>query len=366
MKTISTTINPPAIRARRQTNKSRTVSCPTGRPRRALSEILKKFLLSLAATSAAWLLTSLPAPAATQEVARTAPVGIATLRVPGKSARALSFPLANPAVFSGKIASVSGSVIQNNGTAWAPDAWGPFATNPHVVRILTGDAAGQIFAIESNSSDAIVLATNADGQVAAGQEFEVVPVDTLAGVFGETGNGLLTGADAGKADNILIHENGGWATYFNDGTRWLKAGGPAAAQNTHALLPDQGMFIVRRAATPLVLSVNGEVPAVQSASELPADALTFLANPFPLNTRLKDLQLQEDPSWQAGPDAASADRVQIHTGKKWTVYFFDGKDWRQEGGALSNPAITKGSAIVVERTGGPDIVHAPTPPYSLN
>jgi len=338
MKTISTTINPSAIRTR----------------------------LGMAATGVVLLFTSLPAPAATQELARTAPVGLAMLRVPGKSARALSFPLANPAVFTGKVAAVAGTAIQNTGAAWTPEAWGPSATNPHVARILSGDTAGQIFLIESNTADSIVLAANAEGQIAAGQSFEIVPVDTLAGIFGESGSGLLTGADAAKADNILIHEDGGWATYFNDGARWLKAGEPAASQNARALLPDQGMFIVRRAATPLVLSVNGEVPAVKSASELPAGALTFLANPFPLNTRLKDLQLQEDPSWRAGPDAASADRVQIYSGKKWTTYFFDGKDWRHEGGGLSNPAITKGAAIVVERTGGPDIVHAPTPPYSLN
>jgi hypothetical protein len=217
----------------------------------------------------------------------------------------------------------------------------------------------------SNTVDAIVLDEGASGRLVAGQRFEVLPVDTLSGLFGTNAEGFQTDADPANADNILIHEGDSWATYYNDGTQWLREGDSLTVQNSVALLPDLGIFLVRKAATPLVISVAGEVSPATSASDLPADTITFLANPFPLNARLADLQLQEEPSWKSGADAASADRVHVYAGKKWTVFFFDGKRWRQEGGAARNPLVTKGSAIVVERLAGSDIVHTPEPPYSL-
>jgi len=297
---------------------------------------------------------------------RTAPVGLATLRVPARSARALSVPLANPAVYSGALSAWEGTTLGVENAGWTQDQWGPFETNPHVVRVVTGGSAGQTFPILSNTVDTIVLPEGAGGRLVAGQRFEVVPVDTLAGLFGSNAEGFQTDADPAKADNILIHEGDAWATYYNDGTQWLREGDTTTIQNAVPLLPDQGIFLVRKAGTPLVISVAGEVTPATSASDLPADTITFLANPFPINTRLADLQLQEEPLWKAGPDAASADRVHVYAGKKWTIYFFDGKRWRHEGGSARNPLVTKGSAIVVERIAGSDIVHTPEPPYSLN
>lgn len=315
----------------------------------------------------AFTATGFAAPSApVADVIRTAPVGLATLRVPGKSARALSFPLANPAVFTGTVSAFSGTTISVAAAAWTPGSWGPFESNPYVVRLLTGDSAGQIFAIASSSADSLVLAEEANEQISMGQQFEVVPVDTLADIFGAKGAGLLTSSDPVKADNILIHGGDSWSTYYNDGTRWLKQGDATTVQNSVAILPDEGIFLVRKASTPLAISVAGEIPAIQTATELPADAITFLANPFPLNTRLGDLQLQDDPSWISAPNDGSADRVWIYGGKDWVVYFYDGKQWRQQGGAVKNPLVTKGSAIVIERKSGRDILHSPEPPYSLN
>ncbi len=337
-----------------------------GFPERPLGKGARAFLLALSCVA----ISTLESPAATSEAAseltRTSPVGFATLRVPGKSARAISVPLNNAPVFAGTMESVSGTTVTVSGASWAPDVWGPFLSNPFVVRLSSGETAGQVFPIISNGSGTLVLEENSLGRISPGQQFEIVPVDTLAGLFGETGQGLLTHADPSKADNVMIHDGLGWNTYYNDGTKWLKTGAGAESQNTVALLPDQGIFIVRRAATALVVSINGEVPPSPAATELPADAAFFLANPFPINTRLSELQLQEDPSWLKGKDADSADRVLIYSGKDWTVYYHDGKQWRQKGGTKKDPLVTKGSAVVIERKAGSDILLAPEPPYSLN
>jgi uncharacterized protein (TIGR02597 family) len=296
---------------------------------------------------------------------RTAPVGLANLRVPGRSARALSFPLANPAVFTGTIASSSNQVLTNSLAAWTKNQWGPFAVNPHVVRLLDGDSAGRTFRIHSNTSNSIILEDGAAGVLEEGQAFEVLPVDTLAGVFGPEGAGLGVHIDPAQADQILIHEGKGWATYYNDGSKWLRVGAGDSVQNSTALLPDEGIFFIRKSASPLQLSLLGEVFTTQTASELPGGAHTFLANPFPVNLRLAELQLQEDPSWREGPDAGSADLVHLHNGKTWTVYFHDGKNWRNKAGRIRNPVVSKGAALFIERHSGGDILHSPTPPYRL-
>lgn len=328
----------------------------------------KTFILP---ASMALVLAAATGPAFAEPV-RTDPLGLITLSVPAGKTQTLSVPLKTTPLYVGQVSAVTVDTVTTAGAAWEQDAFGPYEENPCVVRIVSGQAAGQSFSILTNTENVLTLDGSEDftQTVKAGDRYEILPVDTLEELFGADGAGLLTGVNPDAVDNVLVREPAGWVTYYNDGVQWLEKGGDGAARNSAALPPDQGMLFVRRGTTPLRLTITGEVPLTSLVSELPAQATVFLANSFPADTTLQDLGLHKDPSWIAGRNVTKADFVQIYVAQRWQserwlTFFYDGKRWRQQGGGVKNPLIPKGSAMIIGRRGGADILHAQQPPYAI-
>jgi uncharacterized protein (TIGR02597 family) len=309
------------------------------------------------------------ATATAAEPVRTEPLGLIALTLPAGSTHALSVPLKGPVVFAGKITDRTATAIVTAGAGWTPNAFGPFETNPCLVRILDGPSQGRYFRVAGNLAYALTLDLDEDlrSLVAPGNRYEIMTADTLESLFGATGAGIVTAADPSEADNVILCEDSGWAVYYNDGVQWLREGGDASA-NATPILPDQGVLFVRRGGTPLDLTITGEVPFTKIVSELPGSGRILLANPFPMDITLEDLGLHDDGSWRAGSSTSDADYVQIRAPQGWLTYYYDGQEWRREGGGASaqNPVVPKGSAIVVVRRGESPVLHSSALPYSPN
>lgn len=292
-------------------------------------------------------------------------VGIVRVTLPGGQSRALSLPVTQSAVFSGIVTAVDGNTLQIEGAAQAAAPFGPWESLPHVLRCIGGQSDGATFRIENHAADSISLAPGSL-MPAVGDRIEVLPADTIGGLFGGPLDGIHAAADAGSADNIVVYDEGGWRTYFHDGTTWRLAGDADGDHASAALPPDRGIFFVRRGKSPLRLTVAGELSPSANAVVADAAATTFLANPFAATVRLHRLGLHKDPAWHSAPSAAEADLVHIYHARGWQSYYHDGRLWRTtDGNRVANPVVLRGSALVAERRGPQALATQPEPPYPL-
>lgn len=281
----------------------------------------------------------------------TDPVGFTSLTIAAGSVRALSLPLNNIPDYASAISAATSSTLQTANAGWTTNAFGPFDSNPHVVRLLTGTNKGRQFRIASNTSDTLTLTTNGSDfsqLVAAGDRYAIYPVTTLAKLFGPDAPSLNRSSDPAAADNILVRGSVGWGVYYNDGVQWLREGG-SGSENNAALLPEQGFLFVRRGSTAYDFTVTGAAPMTNLVTDLPADRATFLANRFPVSTTLVGLGLAQLPGWNASSNSGAADNVLVRSTYGWLTYYFDGTNWLREGGGTDpdNPTIASGSAVLV-------------------
>lgn len=294
-------------------------------------------------------------------------VGYTSTTVAAGSVKALSLPLNTPPDYSAAVSAVTSSTIQTANAGWTANAYGPFSSNPHVVRFLTGANTGRQFRVSSNTTDTLTLTTGGvdlTTGIAAGDRYAIFPVATLQSVFGATAPSLNTSSNSSAADNILIRGSFGWLTYYNDGTQWLREGG-AGSENTAALLPDAGFLFVRRGNTSYDFTVTGSVPMTNLITDFPAARTVFFANRFPVGTTLVDLGLAQLPGWNADSNSSTADNVLIRGTFGWLTYYFDGTNWLREGGgtAAENPTVPVGGALLVVRRSGSDTTLNEARPY---
>lgn len=298
----------------------------------------------------------------------TDPVGFTAVAVAAGDATALSLPLNNRPDYHGAVSALSSTTIQTAYANWAANAYGPFKTNPHVVRFLTGASKGRQFKVISHSVDALTLdASNADltALIATGDQYQVLRVATLQSLFGATAPALLVAANPENADNVLLRGSFGWLTYYNDGTRWLRQGAGNTSQNTVPILPEQGLLLVRRSNSPLGFMVKGTAPTTNLKTDLPADNVTFLANRFPVNSSLTKLGVDDIPGWKANGNPAAADTVLIGGSSGWITYFFNGSTWLKQGGGSTSqdPPIPYGASVLIVREAGVNLTLDQPVPY---
>jgi uncharacterized protein (TIGR02597 family) len=302
------------------------------------------------------------------EALTTTPVGFINITVPPGRVQAVSLPLQVQSAFEGAVSAHTATSLTTNAAGWTQDEFGPFNSNPCVVRFVSGNAMGRYFKIASNTLTTVTLDTSVDltAVVADADRYEIVAVDTLADLFGPTGTGLVTAVDPAQADNIFLREGEEWTTYYNDGAKWLKVGSDAS-QNNVAILPDQGFLIARRGATQLIVTITGRVPSTRLISELPGEQTVVYANGFPTDTTLNDLGLHTDANWLKGSDSSFVDIVQVRIPSGWLTYYHDGANWlRVAGGNSDQVVIPRGSAVTIVRRGSIDILHTRNLPYNLN
>ena len=305
--------------------------------------------------------------ASAQTHVATAPVGFTTIIIPAGEARALSLPLSNFPAYSGVISSLSGNTIQTLNANWS-NSFGPFESNPHVVRFLSGANKGGQLRILANTQDTLTLSASSSevaATLAPGDRYDILAVSTLQSLFGANAPGLAQNSDPNLADNIVLRGGFGWLTYYNNGAQWLRQGAGSTSQNSVAILPEQGFLLVRHGYAPFAFTVAGPVPMATLRSKLPAGKVTSFGNRFPADLRLSDLKLNLLPEWVANPLALAADFVLIYQSSAWHSYYYNGSIWLEEetGAGPQDPIIALGSSVLIARGAGDDATLEQAPPY---
>ncbi len=325
----------------------------------------------------------------------TTPVGFITSSVAANKSAPLSFPLSNPAAYQAAATAVTTTTIQTTGAGWTTNAYGPFASNPYVVRFVTGALTGRHFRIASNTSDTLTITVPSGTPdltgAAAGNQYQIVQLPTLGTLFGTDNSNLVvfgtnaatdkikTDPDPTVADNVLINIGGAWLTYWNTGTQWQRVAGGSGSQNNTALTPELGILFVRHdQVNPLpAFTVLGAVPTTNLVTDLPANKNTFLANRFPVDMKLTTIagspvqpgfDFDQLAGWNKNADSTLADNVLLNINGAWLTYWHTGTQWQRVSGGTGaqNPTIKAGTAVLIVRRAGSNIVFNQSLPYALN
>jgi hypothetical protein len=272
----------------------------------------------------------------------TTPVGAMTGTMAGGGLNApVTTPVAVPlndtaipfvgALATGKIESFTATTITNANGGWSGNLADP--ASPWLLRIMSGPSAGLLVDIVSNTSSTITL-TGVDvttlGLTAGSSSFKLVPVDTLATLFGSTT--LMGGTSGDLADNVVVFSGGVFVSYYYDTSLgyWRRSGSSSTAnRNNTQLRPESGFLISRRGPT-MDLVFTGTVPETQLVVKTLNTGNAVINSGFPTDTTLAAFAANTlVPGWRSAATADSADQVVLFSGGVWTSYFFNGTNWRR-------------------------------------
>ena len=342
---------------------------------------MKKFLpIALASVAA----ISLPA---FGQNATTTPVGAVSVQLDANRRAAFSIPLEQAPSAYGTVTAVTSTTITDSA-----GAFGSLTGNSYV-KITSGAAAGRNFWVTSNTATELTLRTGAGNfalpvdnssgntkNVAVGDKFQIVPMFTLAGMFGSNSTTcvLKTASNPTSADQITVYSDGISAVYFNSGVNWRNAAtsGDLTNYNTLGILPTAGIWVVRRSTgSNALLEFVGTVPTSGTKTQLPGGARVGVGMPFPSGGTLGTMGFSSTPGWVKSNTPTSADQVTIYRPDNTTgVYFLNNSNvWRNAATSgdltdYTNTVIPAGSGMWVVRRGtstGSASSVASTLPYSL-
>ena len=302
--------------------------------------------LSLLLTAAFLTPSGLQAdPAKKLPVSRTA--GILRVSLPPNQISLVSLPMVDRVVDCGSVTGTPTATIGLSTTTL-----GNVTTNPHSIQIVSGDAYGVRLRITASTASSVTVAAPIAG-LAAGDQYIIVPDDTLASIFGATNSaGLLGAAGAAGADEVYIQINGVLTGFFYKstglgGTGWRRIANPSGASEPNAAIdPLTGIYVLRKAGgSPVNLDITGL--AVTGRQKPPvASGFNILSNPFTLPTTLGKSGLRDFINGGTGP--ATADIIYLENGGSFTGYFFKngglgGTGWR----LIDNPSGPNQDSIVL-------------------
>ena len=310
-----------------------------------------------------------PTPVSAATDVYTTPVGFvkmaATNNVAGNTFTTFGLPLQRMKADQGLVTNVTANTFTDSTKNWAStNWWDPAAL--HYVEFLTGAAVGRYFAVQTNTTSTISLSVGAENLqvlgVANGDRYVVRPFWRIVDVFGTVANtSLLSSNVPSKADNVLFFDTttGTFKTIFpnRDSGSWEIAG--VGAVDTMPLLPDEGLFIRRRASTSTNIVLVGEVRTTNLVTVLEA-GFNLVCNSFPADTTISNSMLIGGSSGFVGSNVSSrADNVIVwdQASQTWKTAFYntDNSQWEIAGlGETNNLVLAsdKGYLIRNRYSGG--------------
>jgi uncharacterized protein (TIGR02597 family) len=356
----------------------------------------------------------------------TDPVGYVTVAFPADTDTNTAMPLARPAVYSGEINSISGSVITLKGTPSFTASEFVYSSevqpNYYYAIVTSGavDLAGQptssslegsVFPITENDTGAITLDLGgmslADLDEASvdgiGDTIRIAPYWSLGTLFSDGGS-LDPSPSFTPVTSILFADNdsaginlASSATYFYysgtaaGGPGWRKVGSaPTIVFDDQPLSPDSYFTVRNSSANPASLVVAGNVPVTafrtilnSIADNIPQD--NFISLAMPTDVTLAESQLVESGAFIGSSSFTPVDTLLVFdsaaTGlnKSTSSTFFyytgtvaGGSGWRKVGSAptliFDNDAVLKaGEGFIIRKAAQPSagsLSWAITPPYS--
>jgi hypothetical protein len=312
----------------------------------------------------------------------TTPAGYVSETIKGNGAfNLIGLTLHEPIVVSGDVTSLSSNAIQDtdinfDSVLTAGKTYILTFTNGTQdggVQIITswGTSAGKL------SSELVTGVSLGSLGVTVGDTFILRPAATLSSVFGATNQAGLKTGDLLTADIIWLPlQTGGFAKfYYSAGSvfppiaaGWKNAAG-AVATNQPIILTE-AMFIQRREATDLTLTLSGNLEVNMTQVFASAGDFNYVGSIFPIGTTLATSGLQTslkpgdlltaDILWLQNADRAGYSKYYYTSG---SVFPPVSAGWKNSSGAdASTVALTSG--MIIQRRGLTDIAPAITPPSS--
>jgi hypothetical protein len=262
-------------------------------------------------------------------------------------------------------------VISVAGAGWDPLQFRN-AAQPYALRVMSGTSVGRTVIILANrtehtSTSVVIGNQSVPLTVAAGDRFEIFPIETLATFFADMvdQNVILKSTSFDTADFVQIHNGSIWQTYFHNGTRWRLQGANLDSNNV-VIRPDSAVIFGRRGATPINFTALGTVPSTDIKVVVRNSGVTPISNVFPVNRNLSTFGFQTQAGWASSGTFANADKVQIHNGTLWQT-FYHNTQWLQSG-LNSNPSVLATRPTIVVKVGsatGSSVYNFPIP-YNLS
>jgi len=343
----------------------------------------------------------------TAQTVSTLPVGFNTATIAAAASatsptgNVVSAPFYQIATFQGAVTSIDSSNQLSFSGANLPN----LTATPFLAHVKTGNSTGRFWVITANTTTQITLdisdvdstpdvkgypivtgaPTVSQTQMAVGDSVEIVPANTLASLFGVTGNGnFQTGASAAVADNILLYnqKSKAWDTYYNNGTHWRLGSSLNPNLDNTVVLPDRGMFILRRNTSATSVTFLGTVPSTDEKTDIPGPGSAFISNRYPVDMTLgtgdttNKTQLNFNvkvANWKTGSSASQADNVLLWNtaSKTWDTYYHNGTHWRVSNSLNPNldaQIVPLGAAMFIVRqnsSSGISPTFAQSLPYTL-
>jgi uncharacterized protein (TIGR02597 family) len=305
----------------------------------------------------------------------TSPLGYVRHSIPAATSivaprlSTLALPLHSEAVFA---SAVSGRSVDSIYDTTAFFLSGEFATSeyPYAVSLKSGALEGKFFLIVANTINSLTVDSqgiNLSSLVQEGDLYEILPLDTLGSLFGESDVPFKTGTSVSQADILYFRDGNEWGPYFHNGSQWQTIG--SDSQNNKVLFPDQAVLVMRRDGDDIDLTLIGAVPTTALQVLVSGRSSTFLANSFPAELLLGETGLETLPNWRTGNDLTTADLVYLLQDGAWKPFFHNGSNWQSIDSSNSDTqSISIGSGLLVMResvASGPDALLDILQPYAL-
>ncbi|HEX4141053.1 MAG TPA: hypothetical protein VHY09_11940 [Candidatus Methylacidiphilales bacterium] len=272
----------------------------------------------------------------------------------------LSLPLSGNVIYAGTV-SAAGSNSINVATSRFTSILAS-ANAPCFVKMLSGGERGRMMQITSNSANSLIVSTadNTTQQVtlltsgfsvSAGDNFEIVPGDTIAAIFGANTRAnpltLAGSSNFNSADWVKVYNPsaGIWqAYYFNTSYGYWTLQGTTTNANNTVLYPYSGLSITRNAnsepAASLILTGRvAEVPVMTKTTG--NNAVVYGSTGYPLGLTLS--QLNFGANWLKGTSTTSADVLSVwnNSSKSFLSYYqMPDSTWRQAGNTTTDQSGT--------------------------
>ena len=313
----------------------------------------------LVALTAAVQVATCVAPLRAMDIVCSEPVGFIKTTLPAASTqspslRVLGLPFSRPDVFVGAIASLGENTLRCDSPGWST---GQFSSEPHFVRMRSGQGVGRVFLVKSNTADTLTLENAGPSlslQLGDGNVFEIFPAHTLVSAFGGAGSALKLQAGASEVDADVVRFNSGssWVSYYHDGSNW-RTPGSTASQNNTIISPDQGIFLVSKSSRNIKVIFGGAISVQRELTAVPGSGEALLPIRFPMASTLNALQLHTQSGWRTAAAASQADKVMLWNGTSWNIFYHTGSNWEQAGSFANqnNATIPAGGAFLISRFG---------------
>jgi uncharacterized protein (TIGR02597 family) len=221
--------------------------------------------------------------------------------VAGGATTAIGVPFAQEPALRDVVSSVGGQTITGSGIYPV----GGFAAT-HYVLIVSGPQRGTGLPITANTTSTVTVTGIIPSLVAGSDEFEIVPFQTLASLFGDPPTNLAGGSNAGSADKVVIE---GVRYFFKTTAGWRLETAPFGADMANAVIANlSGVSIIRLGAATTV-NVRGIIRSTRAV--IPIATGTSLASwPYPGAVTLSSSGLQSTLTGAAS--AGAADKVVLN------------------------------------------------------